>query len=57
MQANGGLWWKADVAPEHPTGQEAIMFAIEDDLHGEPGAAFATKGEAQAEMRRLAALP
>jgi len=33
------------------------MFAIEDDLHGEPGAEFATREEAQAELQRLAALP
>jgi len=33
------------------------MFVIEDEAHGEPGSAFATKEEALAELQRLAALP
>ncbi|MEG3155308.1 hypothetical protein [Sphingomonas sp. RB1R13] len=33
------------------------MFAIEDELHGEPGAEFATRDEAMAELQRLATLP
>lgn len=33
------------------------MFTVEDDFHGEPGAEFATKEEAVAELQRLAALP
>ncbi len=33
------------------------MFAIEDELHGEPGAEFATRDEAMAELQRLAILP
>ena len=32
------------------------MFAIEDRLHGETGAQFATREEAVAELHRLAAL-
>ena len=33
------------------------MFTIEDELHGEPGAEFATREEAIAELHRLATLP
>lgn len=33
------------------------MFVIEDELHGEPGAEFATKEEALVELQRLATVP
>ena len=33
------------------------MFTIEDELHGEPGAEFATKDEAVAQLHQLATLP
>lgn len=34
-----------------------MIFVIEDEAHGEPGAQFATKEAALVELRRLAKLP